>query len=409
MTSENNRVKRRAVFFVGGFDPKSPEAFYTRMDRENGRFEKLWGAHVTRRELESMDNDIMRCQFDTHGEDHGHKWSTQTDFNFMTLDDIVLKDFARPLHVRLWRYLKTFVDYMITGTAFKFVRYGWRFSVYFFYPAVMALVSLFAALWTANWVAGMEFPSAIVAAIAAFVLILVASYHLLLKRYHVMHLMDLWSFSREYLHQRREDIDDKLDRMADRVYEAVSSGNYDEVLTVGHSTGGALILDASARVLERHPDFAETPNNLTILTIGSTALKIGLHPAGGWFRNRLEWLFSQTPTRWLEYQCIMDIINFYRTVPSKIMGIDKTMQEPMVTKRVQISALVEPDVYNRMKRNYFRIHYQFVFGNTRKYIYDFPAICFGTSKLMWRILYGGKSRLENPFMHNLSGIEESAS
>ncbi len=410
MASNSNSVERRAVFFIGGFDPKSPEEFYTRMDRENQRFEELWGATVARQKLVSNDHDIMRCRFYTAGQDHGHKWSAQTDFNFMTLDDIVLKDFARPLYVRLWRYTKAFADYMLSGTAFKFVRHGWRFSIYFFYPAVMMLASLFFSLWIAGLASSLVgwteilFSAAVTA--VSFVVLLVGCYHLLLKRYHVLHLADLWSFSREYLHRQRADMDDKLDRLADRVFQAVSCGEYDEVLTIGHSTGGALILDASARVLERHPEFSDLESNLTVLTIGSTGLKIGMHPSAEWFRDRLENLFSQTSTRWLEYQCIMDIINFYRTVPSEIMGFDQSMQHPMVTKRVQISALVEPEVYERMKRNYFRVHYQFVFGNTRKYIYDFPAICFGPAKLMWRILYGGKSRLENPFMDNLSGIKE---
>ncbi|NKB50687.1 MAG: lipase [Rhizobiaceae bacterium] len=410
MTSNSNSVKRRAVFFVGGFDPKSPDEFYSRMDRENQRFEQLWGANVARQKLESHDDDIVRCRFETAGEDYGHAWSTRTDFNFMTLDDIVLKDFARPLRVRLWRYAKAFADYMLSGTAFKFVRHGWRFSIYFFYPALMMLASMVVSLWvgslTGELVDSTQPIFSLVVAAIAFLALIVGCYHLILKRYHVLHLADLWSFSREFLHRRRGDMDDKLDRLADRIFQAVSGDDYDEVLTIGHSTGGALILDASARVLERHPEFADLENNLTVLTIGSTGLKIGMHPSAGWFRDRLEKLFSQTPTRWLEYQCIMDIINFYRTVPSEIMGIDKSMQHPMVTKRVQISALVEPEVYKRIKSNFFRVHYQFVFGNTRKYIYDFPAICFGPAKLMWRILYGGKSRLENPFMDNLSGIEE---
>jgi hypothetical protein len=406
MVTENNSVKRRAVFFVGGFDPKSPGEFYTRMDRENRRFENLWGVEVSRTELESRNSDIIRCQFNTNGEDYGYKWSTRTDFNFMTLDDIVLKDFSRPPLERLWRYSKTFFDYMITGTAFNFVRHGWRFSLYFFYPAFMALICIFASIWLASWVAGLNFPYSTIAAPVFGIAALVASYQVLWRRYHVLHLMDLWSFSCEYLHQNRPDMDDKLNRLADRVYQAVKGCEYDEVLTVGHSTGGALILDASAKVLERHPDFASTKNNLTVLTIGSTALKIGMHPAGSWFRSRLENLFSETPTQWLEYQCVMDIINFYRSVPSKIMGFDKSMQQPMVTKRVQISAMVEPDVYKRMKGNFFRIHYQFVFGNTRKYIYDFPAICFGPAKLMWRIVYNGEKRSHNPFMDNMAGINK---
>ncbi|MEP1209473.1 MAG: lipase [Rhizobiaceae bacterium] len=406
MTDDSNSVKRRAVFFVGGFDPKSPEAFYTRMDRENGRFEELWGANVERAELTSQDSDIFRCRFDSSGEDLGHKWSTQTDFNFMTLDDIVLKDFARPLPIRFWRYLKTFLDYVFSGTAFRFVGLAWRFSLYFFYPAIASLACLFGSYWLASLVAGLGFSAAPILAIAVFAAALLFCYHYVLNHKHVLHLMDLWSFSREYLHQKRPDMDDKLNRMADRIFEAAASGDYDEILTIGHSTGGALILDASARVYERHPEFAALNNNLTVLTVGSTALKIGIHPAGGWFRQRLERLFSQTPTRWIEYQSVLDIINFYRTVPSELMGFATSMQQPMITKRLQIKRMVSPEVYRRMRRHYFRIHYQFVFGNTRKYLYDFPAFCFGPARLTWRVLSVDRHRSENPFTDNLSGIKE---
>ena len=40
-------VKRRAVFFVGGYDPKTPEAFFGRMRKEIARFEALWGLKST--------------------------------------------------------------------------------------------------------------------------------------------------------------------------------------------------------------------------------------------------------------------------------------------------------------------------------------------------------------------------
>ena len=93
--------------------------------------------------------------------------------------------------------------------------------------------------------------------------------------------MDLWSFSRDFLFNTNETIKYKLDRLANHIVAADQSNNYDEILLIGHSTGGALILDAAARAAEKGPNFGSGNAVVTVLTVGSTALKIGLHPAAG--------------------------------------------------------------------------------------------------------------------------------
>ena len=45
---------------------------------------------------------------------------------------------------------------------------------------------------------------------------------------------------------------------------------------------------------------------------------------------------------------------------------------------------LEPQTYRRVRKNLFRVHYQFVFANTLPTTYDFMDICFSPRPLFWR-------------------------
>ncbi len=193
--------------------------------------------------------------------------------------------------------------------------------------------------------------------------------------------MDLWSFSRDFVRRSRTDIEIKLDSVAQTAAEAAASGSYDEIVFVGHSTGGGLVLSLAARVRALLGKTASLPA-LTILTVGSTALKIGMHPKASWFRDDVAALVADPAWNWAEYQALPDIINFYKTDPAALMGAGGHGKP--VVNAVRMKAMVDPATYKRMKGNFFRMHYQFVFGNSKRYWYDFPAICFGPAPLMHR-------------------------
>lgn len=377
-------VKRRGVFFVGGFDPKSPGEFFMRMSRENRRFEDCWGTKVTAAQPQTVAEDITCSRYTTTDPQASPQWTVETDFHFLSLDDVVLTEFRKPLLTRLGRYARTFANFMVSGTGFAFIRHAWRFFLYFFYPALMFILALLISYLVAMLIAGSGIQLAFPLALLVFFATLVALIRFGGNRYHVLHLMDLWSFSRDFIVQSHPLIRRKLDRFADNIIAADQSGNYDEILMIGHSTGGALILDAAARAGEKDGGFGARKADVVVLTVGSTALKVGLHPSAGWFRLKISSLFSKHPVGWVEYQCMSDVINFYQTNPPELMGFDSTMQRPFLRQRMKIKDMLEPVTYKRLRKNFFRIHYQFVFGNNYKYHYDFPAICFGPATVTER-------------------------
>ena len=374
-------IKKRAVFYIGGYDPKSPHAFYDRLEKECGRFSKLWHADVVPTDEVRQEHDITIQSFKTEG----IAWKTRTTFHFLNLDDIVLRDFAKPVWTRTLRSLVTTTDYVMSGMAWKFLRHAWRFFLYFCYPPVSALLTLLLCIGITAYVAIQDFAYAPLAAAGVFVFSFWGLIELFWKRKYVLHLMDLWSFSRDFIYRSRSDIDQKLDRFADMIVSVAGETRYDEIILIGHSTGGALILDAAARAREKDPELTGKSANIQVLTVGSTALKIGMHPKAGWYRDRLKTCFADTKMRWCEYQCHTDVINLYKTDPAALMSLnlaaDVDGNKRPIVNAIRVKDMVDKATYKRISGNFFRVHYQFVFGNTRSYHYDFPAICFGPASL----------------------------
>ncbi|MBA8860982.1 hypothetical protein FHW19_002700 [Ochrobactrum anthropi] len=347
------------------------------MNREIKRFETLWGVRSDVSNVSiSPDCEFGFVSIKTVPADDD--WNTETDFNFLVLDKIVLADFDRPLPVRLAKYLVAFGDFVVTGTAFRFFAKAWRFGLYFLYPflaaALFAAAGYAVARWTVQWLSAVSWLLGLVVFSAALAV--------LGKRWSTNHLMDLWSFSLNFIRGRRQDAESLMQRFAAGIVERITAKHYDEVILIGHSTGGMLMLDVAARCLAIDPEFSSRAPKVTVLTLGSTALKAGYHPAGGHFREGVQRLVDDGKIDWVEIQCLTDAINFYKTDPVAEMGLKREPQRPFpVTKTVRMKEMLQPEIYKRVKRNLFRVHYQYVFGNTKPYWYDFFQICCGPISL----------------------------
>ena len=108
-------VTRRCIFFVGGYDPKSAEAFFGRLAREFRRSEALWGADSRMTLAEGPGADIGTATIAASGDG----WSVDATFGFLVMDGIVLRDFSRPLGVRLLKYLAAVADLVASGAALR--------------------------------------------------------------------------------------------------------------------------------------------------------------------------------------------------------------------------------------------------------------------------------------------------
>lgn len=378
-------VARRCVFYAGGYTPKSASETYAMVARELAkRFAPTWGVVVEQSEVDLVENGMLGIKrILTRGE----RWQVETEFCFCNWEDIVHGDFARPLWKRLWLYLLTLSDYIFSGSLFRIFRAGWRYGIYFVYPLLL-LLAILSVAGVVHWgVAALEFPGSEGVAVIAF---LAVAYGLIRwpgGRLFLSHLMDLRTFMRQYLRESRPDARERVGINARLVVDRVAKGGFDEVLIVGHSTGSVLALDIASKAIELDGDLAHRGARISVLTVGSAVLTVGLHPAAGVFRARVGRIAATPGVEWIEYQSLTDAINFYKSDPAKEMGLQPLHRGPFpIVTQVRFRDMLEPAFYKRMKRNLFRAHYQFVMGNSRRYHYDFFMICCGPLTLPERAL-----------------------
>ncbi|PYB75222.1 MULTISPECIES: lipase [Rhizobium] len=379
MTEESQAsVARRAVFLVGGYERNDSAGFFRRIGREMARFSACWGVAARMEEPVPAPGGIAATARVHY---HGADGDCVSDLTFLSFDDLVKRDGSRPFVVRLWVYLISFLDYVFSGTMFRFFGTNWRFALYFLYPAVALMAFAGAGCFVYRLVRFAGFPGSMIVAVLVGMLVAYAAGRFIGRRYFVFHLMDLWSFSREHLRGRRPDMDLRLDAWSRLIDERLRDGRYDEVLLVGHSTGGALILDVAHLLAERLTGEGRAVD-FTLLTVGSTSLKVCLHPAAVRARQRLENLSRFPALRWTEFQALTDIINFYKCDPYRLAGLTHQRKDAFPRMfQVRFREMLVSESYKRIKRNFFRVHYQFISANSRRYFYDFFLICCGTQRL----------------------------
>ncbi|TPW30101.1 lipase [Martelella alba] len=305
-----------------------------------------------------------------------------TDFCFLDFDDIVARDVKKPFPLRLAKYGAAIADYVFSGTLWRFFRANWRFALYFLFPIGAMALFLLAGLVVFLAIGTLEpFPGQFVIALGAGAATTLVLGNFPGRRYLVYHLMDLWSFSSRHLRAMRPDMDQRFLLWSDFAMAKLAAGNYDEVLLVGHSTGGALVLDF-AHILSQQLRQKGADAAFTIVTVGSTALKISLHPAAKRARDRLEALAGQHGITWYDFQSLTDIINFYKCDPYALAGLRHTRNDSFpLLYRVRFRHTLDKARYSRLKRNFFRVHYQFISANTRRYFYDYFMMTCGTRSL----------------------------
>lgn len=370
-------VQQRSVFLMGGYEPKSTGAFFSRTRRELARFCDNWNVTAELGEQTISEDGLVATAIARADMRDGNQ-KTKTAIHFFVWNDLVLRDFSKPIVVRIGKYLLTFLDYMISGTFFRITRHAWRFAIYFLYPILMLVGFGLVSWFFGSLIATLSLRQAPAAGVLLGFVIFLCLLKGLGGRWFVLHLMDLWSFSRSYLRGRRPDALAYIDRFAEAIVQQARSGNDDEIILVGHSTGGALILEIAAAALRKEPELGKHGPRVTLVTLGSTALKIGLHPAAVRFRKHVQSLVDAHAIGWIECQALSDLVNFYKTDPVAIMGLanNRSVACPQV-HILRLRDMLQPEIYKRFRYNFFRLHYQFIMANTKRYGYDFFMMCCG--------------------------------
>ena len=369
-------IRRRGVYHITGYDPIGA-AWHKLFKRELATFARTWNVSSEISDFTSRTQDSNPRWTVTSA---ASNWRVETLYETLLWDDIVLADFARPTSERLRKSFSAFFDFMWSGAVLQYFKANWQYGLFFLFPYLLlclfAAVALAVALTAVSFVA---LPSVLQIA-AALVLSVVFFFGLLRwpgRRWRVAQGLDDWIFSWDYVHERRPDVDARLERFADVLVAQARDASFDEIVIVGHSLGATLAIEVVARALKRDENLGRHGPSICVLTVGSTIPKFSLHPAGERFRRCAARIVSEPSIAWAEYHARADAISFYKFHPvtlSRFYG-DQMTGKP-VCRRVRLHLMLRLRTYLRYRLRFMRLHYQFVMANERRTAYDyFMMVC----------------------------------
>lgn len=360
-------IAKRLVFHFSGYDATSPQAGYLRFVREKGRFETAWSVHSTASEP-TVCQDFASWGIVTQGPN----WRVETDYRLVRWDDVVGAAGKRSMWRRIPLGFIAFADFVVGGAFWGYLRTNWRYAAFFLYPivlfSVLAGLAVLVGIVTSR-ASGVVATGPVVALLALALLLRWPG-----RRIHLAHLFDDWIFSHRYFRRGDAVLDARLDRAAETLVAAALKGQTDEIVVIGHSLGALLAVDFLDRVLRLDARFGLKAPRIALVTVGSSALKIGLHRDAVRFRASAARVAAARDVFWAEYQALTDVMNFYKTDPLVAMNLPATGRP--VVRIVRIRDMLHPPRYRRIRRNFLRLHNQFVRANDRRAAYDyFMLIC----------------------------------
>ncbi|HEV8691103.1 MAG TPA: hypothetical protein VGQ91_12455 [Ideonella sp.] len=375
----------RRVFFIAGFDPKSPR-YYHHLYRDLAA-QRPAGA-------EGADGPATLVSGRRRLNDWADEWDVDwpqgdgaplhTRYTVLRWDDLVRTHWPRSATTVLRDHWNFYVD----GARQGFFRLAWRTSrlnwVFVTYPLWIALalivlwVSVAAALGAllyARWGPAAAMVVAIASAGAAW-----WSWRRLSHRLGSDWLMRLYGFSHAQAAGRIPGLDARIDSMAELIVSAFDEAtNESEVLVVGHSTGATLAASALARALTRSPRLGQHGPQLSLLTLGHCIPLVSYFPTAHALRAELDALTAHPQLTWVDYTAPADWAGCGRISPWFHDG-----RAVLHRLSPRFPKILEPTHYQALRRNRLAMHMQYLKPADRAGHYDLLVLTAGRQTLRER-------------------------
>jgi hypothetical protein len=191
-------------------------------------------------------------------------------------------------------------------------------------------------------------------------------------------------------------LEERLATFRARIREALESG-VDEVLVVGHSSGVHLAVSVLADLIRE--GVPKRPA-LGFLSLGQAVPMASFLPNAGRLRADLAYLSMREELTWVDVSAPGDGCSFALCDPVAVTGVAPEGQRWPLVMSAAFSKTLSPERWKSLKRQFFRLHFQYMCAFDRPRGYDYFRITAGHRTLAER--YRSRS-------HSTGRIDRAAS
>jgi len=377
-------VRRRRVFYIGGFDPRSA-GYYHGLYRDHGRRQAaLAGAAFEvgprRNQGKLLSRWTVTATYDGQ--------TTETDYCFLRWDDLVRgrwKQSEARLLYEIWRCLSTFAR---NGVWSVLYRKGPATIVAGMFPAIVSTLYLAAMFGgtAALSLAGYHLANRLGAPgwVGALPPLLILTQLRAWWRWIDPRLGIGWlNRCFTYIMDNAEDASEaetRCDAFADIIVQQVEDEAIDEVLLVGHSQGTLHAIRTAARVLERDPAFGRGRSRFSLLTLGQPFAVYTPLPDDANFKRDLARVAASDALAWLDETSPGDPVSSCAVDPLNGILVEGRLWP--VRKSPRFHLLLTKANFRRIKLKPLDFHFQYVMAGDVLGAYDYFRITAGPDFLL---------------------------
>ena len=366
-------VFRRHVVYIPGFDPFPPRR-YRELYRKEGTEQAAISGYeiaVTARQGETYGWQVSASL-------EGRQVAAEVEV--LVWSDLVKASMERGVAGTYWLLLRTAWVFGASGALMPLLRLRKGPMVAALYPAVVLLLqALVAGVAGALvlWLVG-GLPIGLSWAAGAFVAYAVLEgFRRIDRRLYAHYLIHDYAFTCMLQGAYAPALEARLALFRGRVRAALGSG-VDEVLVVGHSSGVHLAVSVLADLIRE--GVPERPA-LGFLSLGQAVPMASFLPKASRLRADLAYLSMREELTWIDVSAPGDGCSFALCDPVAVTGVAPTGQRWPLVISAAFSRTLSPERWKALRRQFFRLHFQYMCAFDRPQGYDYFRITAGPQTL----------------------------
>lgn len=415
---EQTRVARRRVFYIPGYDPYPPRRYRELYRKESRKQSLISGFRIEQK------SDPSETGWKVRGEIEGAQVNAKIDV--LVWSDLVQSSMKSGIPGTYAVLLRTAWTYLSTGTLRRLSWLAKGPVLAALYPVAMLLLQLLVAVTVASSVGSLTGylvvtglsglagliglagePQAfgwVLLGAAIFWAIFLPVTVVILRWFKAhddktfaYYLMHDYAYTASRRGAYPEEIEARLIEFRHRV-EAALRDDVDEVLIVGHSSGAQLAVSLVADVLRSNRFRGDGPA-LSLLTLGQVIPMVSFLPEAQRLRRDLRLLSTSDDIAWLDVSAPGDGCSFALSEPVAVSGVAPAEgQKWPIVISAAFTKTLKPETLAKLKRRYFRLHFQYLCAFDRPGDYDYFRITAGPLTLgeRFRGRKSSQSRIDVP-------------
>jgi len=402
-----SHVARRRVFYIPGYDPIHPRRY-----RELYRSESAAQARVSGYEIE-LRPKTTKGAYGWHVAARIDEQDVEADVDVLVWSDIVRDSMKSSIAATYAQLVRTAWTYISTGALFRLMRLRIGPVLAALYPVGMLLAQAGLALlvaWglyaLAVWGGAALLGPGMSLLVAGVGLALGAVAGIVLLRWFkakdgkvfAYYLMHDYAYSAASNGANPAALEARMAEFGTAIAEALRQ-DYDEVLVVGHSSGAHLGVSILADVI-RAGGVSETGPVLGFLSLGQVVPMVSFLPDAHRLRADLRYLSARHELAWVDVTAPGDGCAFALCDPVSVSGVAPPDKRWPLVFSAAFTQTLSPETYAKLKRRYFRLHFQYLCAFDRPKDYDYFQITAGPKTLQAR--YQGRPASKSRIDHAVS-------